>query len=78
MDVGGPCARKKTRIGKVRCSLAEGRYQELAGQASAARMAAARNKSSELLNWIILTEAVEDTGPLHVEVDGGSAVWELE
>ena len=60
--------------------LAEGRYRELAQQATAARMAAAGNNSSELLNWIALTGAVGDTRPLYVEVDGGSgyAVWELE
>ena len=82
MDVGGPLRgwTDEDWVGMVSELLVEGRYQELAQQATAARMAAAGNNSSELLNWIALTGAVGDARPLYVEVDDGSgyAVWELE
>ncbi len=82
MDVGGPLRgwTDEDWVGTVSTLLAEGRYRELAQQATADRMAAAGNNSSELLNWITLTGAVGDTRPIYVEVDGGSgyAVWELE
>ena len=60
--------------------LEEGKYETLTGRATAERMAAAGNNSSELLNWITLTGAVGDTRPLFVETDNGSAygVWELD
>ena len=82
MDVGGPLRgwTDEDWVEMVRGLLVEGRYQELAQQATAARMLAAGNNSSELLNWITLTGTVGDTRPLYVEVDDGSgyAVWELE
>jgi hypothetical protein len=56
-----------------------GQYRELAKQATAERMAAAGNNSTEILNWVALTGAVGDIKPVYLDVDDGSgyAVWDL-
>tara|TARA_Y100000815_G_C13238233_1_gene460823 strand:+ start:36 stop:359 length:324 start_codon:yes stop_codon:yes gene_type:complete len=81
-DVGGPLRGwiDEEWVDTVSGFLEEGKYETLAGRATAERMAVAANNSSELLNWITLTGAVGDTLPLFVETDNGTAygVWELD
>jgi hypothetical protein len=81
-DVGGPLRgwtdeEWSTTVANL---LETGRYQTLARRATAQRMAAAGNNSTELLNWITLTGAVGFTRPLFLETDDGNgyAVWDLE
>lgn len=82
MDVGGPLRgwTDEEWVTTVSGLLETGRYQALARRATAERMAAAGNNSTELLNWVTLTGAVGETRPLFLETDEGSgyAVWELE
>ena len=82
MDVGGPLRgwTDEDWVTSVTELLVDGRYETLARRATAQRMAAAGNNSTELLNWITLTGAVGDSRPLFVENDDGSgyAVWDLE
>ena len=82
MDVGGPLRgwTDEEWVTSVTELLVGGRYETLARRATAQRMAAAGNNSTELLNWITLTGAVGDSRPLFVETDDGSgyAVWDLE
>lgn len=82
MDVGGPLRgwTDEQWVTTVSELLETGRYQALARRATAQRMAAAGNNSTELLNWITLTGAVGDVRPLFLENDDGNgyAVWELE
>jgi len=82
MDVGGPLRgwTDEQWVTTVSELLETGRYQALARRATAQRMAAAGNNSTELLNWITLTGAVGDVRPLFLENDNGNgyAVWELE
>lgn len=81
MDVGGPFRGwtdtewVKTVSGLMR----RGQYRTLARRATEERMARAGNNSSELLNWVVVTGAIDDR-PAFLEVDDGNgyAVWELE
>ena len=82
MDEGGPLRgwTDEQWVTTVSELLETGRYRALARRATAQRMAAAGNNSTELLNWITLTGAVGDVRPLFLENDDGNgyAVWELE
>ena len=82
MDVGGPLRgwTDQKWVDTVSSLLERGEYQTLARRATAQRMAAAGNNSSELLNWITLTGTLGATKPTFLETDDGSgyAVWQLE
>ena len=81
MDVGGPLRgwTDGEWVEAVSGWILSGQYRELAKQATAERMAAAGNNSTEILNWVALTGAVGDIKPVYLDVDDGSgyAVWDL-
>jgi Catalytic LigB subunit of aromatic ring-opening dioxygenase len=83
LEVGGPKVgwTDQEWVDSVLDQLGRARYDDLAREATYARMAQAGNASGELLNWIVATGSAGEARPVFLEDDkdgNGYAAWRLE
>jgi protocatechuate 4,5-dioxygenase beta chain len=83
LEVGGPRDTSwfdRVWLDTVTGLMKEGRYQTLARRATSERMLAAGNVSQELLNWVMVTGAMNGAKPHYLQTDRGGALaaWSLE